>query len=116
MSTDTSNPTPPIPTLHHNGNFWLPRRVVQDDNLRYLSGHALRLFLFLSYRFYRKREAVEFGDGEIVQRTSIPRIVVSSVRDELLTAKLISVRAVGKRWKYYPPEVTAVNTTTEAAK
>jgi hypothetical protein len=109
--------SPAIVTFHHNSNFWLPRRVVQDDNLRYLSGHALRLFLYLSYRFYKNRAAVQYNDWEITNRISVPREVVSSVRDELHTAKLIGIRAVGKRWKYFPHEfATIVNTTTEAVK
>ena len=107
--------SPTIITMHHNGNFWLPRQVVKNDNLRFLSGDALRLFLHLSYRFYKSRNPVEYNDWEITARIGVRKDVVPSVRDELRTAKLVGIRPVGKRWEYFPAELgKIVNNTVDA--
>jgi len=37
--------------------FRVPRTILENDNLKVLSGDAIRLFLFISHRCYRERAA-----------------------------------------------------------
>ena len=72
-------------------SFPVQRRVAKDSLLRTLSGDALRLYLYLSYKSFRSRKHTHlFMDAELIRDLGITKHLLPDVRDELQHADLIT--------------------------
>jgi hypothetical protein len=71
-------------------NFWIPIRLMQNDGIFKLSHHALKLYLHLAYKLYRKQiHSLLITNSEASRLLNIPRHVMSVIRRELVSAGLI---------------------------
>jgi hypothetical protein len=76
--------TPGLPT------FRIPIRLGQSGRIVSLSGDALRLILFISYKLYRRKiREVTFLESEVSENTGIKKESISRARIELKNAGLI---------------------------
>ena len=78
--------------LPHPGveTFMIPRSIVKNGNLRTLSANALSLFLFVSFRCYRKRTPdVQFKFDEMFLELDMGRNDIKKAAKELRAAKTL---------------------------
>jgi hypothetical protein len=76
--------------IPHTHSFHVQRRLAKDNLLRTLSGDALRLYIFLSYKTFRIRKTEHlFKDAELTRDTGISQCRVAQVRSELQECNLI---------------------------
>jgi hypothetical protein len=75
---------PGVPT------FPVPRRLGQSGRIASLSGDAIRLLLFISYKLYRRKtREVMFSAWELTRELGINKQSIKSLRNELQDAGLI---------------------------
>jgi hypothetical protein len=79
-------------TAYRHATFSIPRTLVKNTNtLRDLSGSALKLYIFLSWRYFRKTiPNLHLLDWEITSHIGIPTPYVPEARQELADAGLIT--------------------------
>jgi hypothetical protein len=77
---------------YRHATFSIPRTLVKNTNvLRDISGYALKLYIFLSWRYYRKTVPnLHLLDWETAGYIGIPTAYVPEVRQELANAGLIT--------------------------
>jgi len=79
--------------------FNLPKKIMFDDRLKTLSHNALKMYVFLAYKDYRKpaQTQVSLAEWEAAKNLGIPAIDLPGARQELKDAGLIDFK---RRSKY----------------
>ena len=79
----------------------ISRQIVRDGNLRKISGDAVKVFTYVSYKLFRNSgRGLTISDKELASVLDIDIVQIPTLRHELYKASLIETGLQGKHPQY----------------